>query len=142
MFLPRIRSVQILFLILFTISLTPTSALSQSTTPIWTNGYHKKLGRVDSKGIICDDSSIQTFGRKIGRIKDGVIYDSPHGGMPVGRLDKDGKIWDRSVGGKAVGRWEDGKVYNRSDRGGKVLGVSKNENGAAYFLLKEKINNK
>ena len=92
-----------LFLILFTIPLIPTSALSQDT-PIWTNGYHQKLGRVDDKGTILDDSNVQTFGKKIGRIKDGIIYNDPNGGLPVGRIDENGKIWDSAAGGKPIGR--------------------------------------
>jgi len=70
--------IPLLLLILF----LPTLAFSQDT-PIWTNGFHKKLGRIDSKGIISDDSNIQTFGKRIGRIKDGIIYNDPHGGSPI-----------------------------------------------------------
>ncbi len=130
-------SLLVLLLILF-----PTFSLSQDTTSIWSHGFHKKLGRIDSKGTILDDSNVQDFGKQIGRVREGIIYNDPNGGMPVGRIDKEGKIWDSAAGGKPIGRWEDGKVYNRSDRGGKIIGVSKNKNGAAYFLLKEKIDNK
>jgi hypothetical protein len=134
-----------LLTLLLILCLTPTSALSQDT-PIWTNGYHQKLGRVDSKGIISDDSNIQTFGKKIGRIKNGIIYNDPNGGLPVGRIEKKEKgvfnIYDSAAGGKTVGRWEGGKIYDRGSYGGKIIGVSKNKDGAAYFLLKEKIDKK
>ena len=56
-----------LLLLVLILYLIPPSALSQDT-PIWTNGFHKKLGRVDNKGIICDDSNPQNFGKRIGRV--------------------------------------------------------------------------
>ena len=121
----------VLLLILF---LLPTFAFSQD---IWSNGHHKKLGRINDKGVILDDSNHQNFGKKIGRIKNGVVYDSPHGGTPIGRIDEDGKIWDKVVGGKPIGRWEGGKVYDRGSYGGIVIGETKNKDGASFFLLKE-----
>ena len=141
MFIPRIISAKILLLILFTIPLIPTFVFSQDTTSIWTNGHHKKLGRIDNKGIIIDDSNIQTFGKRIGRIKDGVIYNAPNGGKPIGRIEQKESgvfnIYDSGSLGKPVGRWEDGKVYDRGSYGGQVIGISESKDGASYFLLME-----
>jgi hypothetical protein len=95
MYLPKIRSVKVLFLILFTIPLTPTFALSQETS-IWTNGYHKKLGRLEKK----ENGAYN-------------IYNSGSKGKPVGRWE-DGKVYDRgSYGGKVIGVSEskDGAAY-------------------------------
>ena len=131
-----VRFVLIVFLLLL---LSPPSALSGDGF-IWTQGHHKKLGRVDDKGIICDDSNINTFGKRIGHIKDNIVYDSPYGGMPIGRLEKKDAIYnmyDAAYGGKAVGRWEDGKVYDKGYFGGQIIGETNNKDGAAYFLLIE-----
>ena len=117
----------VLLLILF---LIPTLAFTQDTF-IWTHGHHEKLGRINDRGIVYNN------GERIGSVKNGLVYDSPYGGMPVGRIDESGKLWNQEVGGRAVGRYENGKVYNRSDRGGRIIGVSKNKDGASFFLLKE-----
>ena len=109
-------------------------------TAIWSQGRHKKLGRVDDKGIIYDDSNISSFGKRIGRIKDRIVYNSPYGGMPIGRIEKkDGvyNIYDSGSGGKPVGRWEKGKVYDKGSYGSRIIGITDNKDGAAYFLLME-----
>ena len=128
------------YLIIFLLLLfSPPLALSGDTF-IWTQGHHKKLGRIDDKGIIHDDSRISTFDKRIGRIKDNIVYDSPYGGMPIGRLEKKEdvyNIYDAAYGGKTVGRWEDGKVYDKGSFGGRIIGETNNKDGAAYFLLIE-----
>ena len=134
----RMKTHRIKLLSLILILLIPTFAFSQDTF-IWSEGKHKKLGRIDNKGIILDDSNANTFGKRVGRIKDGVIYNDPHGGMPIGRFEKKGNgvynIYDSAYGGKPVGRWEDGKVYDRGSYGGRVIGLSENKDAVAYFLL-------
>ena len=129
-----------LLVLILILCLIPTLTFSQSTTQIWSHGFHEKLGRVNDKGIILDDSNVQNFGKKIGRIKNGVVYNAPNGGKPIGRIEKKDdvyNIYDAAYGGKSVGRWEDGKVYDRGSYGGRVIGVSESKDGASYFLLIE-----
>ena len=132
----KTHRINLLSLILI-LCLIPTFAYSQDTF-IWSKGKHKKLGRIDNKGIILDDSNANTFGKRVGKVKDGIVYDSR---MPIGRFEKKGNgvynIYDNAYGGKLVGRWEDGKVYDRGSFGGQIIGITKNKEGAAYFLLKE-----
>ena len=101
---------------------------------IWSNGYHKQLSKVDSKGIIYD----KPYGDKVAHVKNGVIYNSPYGGLPVGRIAEDGKIWNKEVGGKPIGRYENGRVYN-SIIGGAVIGITKDIRGCGWFLLNKKL---
>jgi len=130
-----------LLVLILILCLIPTLTFSQSTTQIWSHGFHEKLGRVNDKGIILDDSNVQNFGKKIGRIKNGVVYNAPNGGKPIGRIEQKESgvfnIYDSGSLGKPVGRWEDGKVYDRGSYGGQVIGISESKDGASYFLLME-----
>ena len=74
--------------------------------------------------------------KKIGRVKDGKVYDKAYGGKCIGRIGKDGKLYDAPYGGKTVGRYKDGKVYN-APYGGSVIGESDSKEGAGYWLLEE-----
>jgi hypothetical protein len=94
----------------------------------------KKIGKVDENGYIYDSPY---GGKKIGRVKDDFVYDSPYGGKKVGRIEDNGKIYDKPYGGRAVGRYDDGKVYN-NPYGGKAIGSADSNEGAGYFLLREK----
>lgn len=98
---------------------------------IWSRGHHEQLSKVDSKGIIYD----RAYGSKFGSVRNGVIYNAPYGGLPVGRIAPDGKIWNHEVGGKPIGRYENGKVYDRSDRGGNIVGETKDKRGSGWFIL-------
>jgi len=74
--------------------------------------------------------------KKIGRVKDGKVYDKASGGKCIGRIGKDGKLYDAPYGGKTVGRYKDGKVYDRH-YGGSIIGESDSKEGVGYWLLEE-----
>lgn len=70
-------------------------------------------------------------------LADDIIYDSPYGGKKVGRIEESGRLYNQPYGGKAVGKYKDGKVYD-TPYGGKAIGRTENNEGAGYWLLKEK----
>ena len=77
-------------------------------------------------------SIIQILYHKVGKIDDdGVIYDSPYGGDPVGRYE-DGNVYDNPYGGSTIWRTEGYgcwllKEKNDRDRNrfmeGKIMGT-------------------
>jgi len=105
-----------------------------SDNDIWSEGHHKKLGRIDFMGIIYDFNE-----KEIGRIRNGIIYNNSYGGgNSIGRIEEN-NIFNNAYGGRVVGRWEKGKVYNRGNYGGQIVGLAKNPKASAYFLLMGKL---
>lgn len=102
------------------------------TNDIWSEGYHKRLGRIDVRGIVYDYS--RSNGKEIGRIHNGIIYNNPYGGNPIGRIEGN-NIYNSAYKGRTIGRWENGKVYNKGYYGGQIVGLTENPKASAYFLL-------
>jgi len=96
---------------------------------IWNEGHHKRLGRIDVRGIIYDYSINE---KEIGRIQNEIIYNDPYGGIPIGRIESN-NIYNNE---RVIGRWENGKVYDKGYYGGQIVGLCKNPKASAYFLLK------
>ena len=113
--------------------LIPFILAFSSDNDIWSEGHHKKLGRIDSNGIIYDFNE-----KEIGRIRNGIVYNDPYGGNSIGRIEEN-NIFDSAYGGRSVGRWEEGRIYNKSNYGGQIVGLAKNPKALAYFLLMGRI---
>ena len=52
--------------------------------------------RVKTKAItLYTNGAARLFLRKIGRVKDGTVFDRVHGGKSIGRIGEDGKLYDK-----------------------------------------------
>lgn len=92
------------------------------------------FGTVDSEGRIKKDE----YGQVLGRVENGVVYDSEFGGNALGRVDSDGRIYDSEYGGNQIGL-VDGSGSIQEGFGGQTIATAEAPHvqwsAAAYLLL-------